>query len=137
MPNQFNATTLAARLGVTREDFPEWFEARKDCLRCGTSDCGVWRVRCLECGFDGTPEGQPWYSSHYYVCTLPDPRHPTDPRAKCWEPFLMRALGWPTICTYTDTNLRTEYKVNDRMGATWEPTPTAALAAAYDAKEAK
>lgn len=109
---QFDATAYAARLGVTRDVFPEWFVCARNVFANGVVED--------------------------WICTLPSPDS-DDPRACLWFYFLWMALGCPTICVYTfgDTNKTTEYKVNDQIHATWQPTPTAALAAAFDAKEAK
>lgn len=78
MDEPFDATALAAQVGITREVFPEFF----GCQRCRLSipnehECGY----CLENG------------SQPIACNLPDPMS-DDPRAVLWEPFFMRALGW-------------------------------------------
>lgn len=114
-------TAHALALGITREQYPELWDS--ECQTCGNvihKPCGCW------------PDG----SHTTYTCTLPDPLS-DDPRACLWEPFYMRALGWPSMCVYTGIVNRVEYKVNDRMGATWQQTPTAALHAAWLVKGAK
>jgi hypothetical protein len=130
---------LALRVGITQEKFPEFWDAK--CPECGKTehdpagwyepDTGGAGCNFLCCGdFEGPP--QEW------VCNLPDPAS-DDPRAVLWESFLMRALGWPLVYLANDKRWRVanEIKSLTRMtilGA--GATPTAALLAAYQAKEA-
>lgn len=114
-------TRLAEALGIGREEFPEFWSSRQDCLRCHSSCCATWRPRCLECGFDGTPEGQPWYSVLYYEITLPSPLSDS-PRAVLWEPFLMRALE------------KSEAGVPDLLDFNGSKTWTKSLFRAYEAQ---
>jgi len=100
-----NSTAYAARLGVTPNEFPEFFDR------------------------DWDEDRQRWLD---WRCTLPPP-YSDDPRACLWEPFLMRALGWPVILYWTDGFNVKKRGLDESIVY---PTPTAALAAAYDAKEA-
>ena len=100
---QTELTRLASVLGIEREVYREFYS---------DISCSIY-----------TPE---------WTINLPSPLSDS-PRACLWEPFLMRALGWPSWCIYIDHECRKEYKVNDRAGARWEPTPTAALFRAFEA----
>lgn len=121
-------TRLAEALGIVREEFPEFWSSRQDCLRCHSSCCATWRPRCLECGFDGTPEGQPWYSVLYYEITLPSPLSDS-PRAVLWEPFFMRALHWPQVLSWGNG-----FTCWAGMEMCDGATATAALLRAYEAQ---
>jgi hypothetical protein len=121
MTTQFNPTALAARLGVTREDFPEWFG--RHCTACDRR-WGVSVNSCPRC-----------HERKFIVdrCTLPDPRDPDDSRTQCWIPFLIRAL-----CDDAEPVMDEYFQVLRSWPELIKEKPlTAALYAAYDAKEAK
>lgn len=115
-------TTHALALGITRELYP--------CL---------WRQRihfCSECGLDHFDNSCPrcgcsLHNGPLYACTLPDPLS-DDPRACLWEPFYMRALGWPTI----KPDINRGFVMQRPWSSIHEATPTAALHAAWLAKGA-
>ncbi len=68
-------------------------------------------------------------------CTLPSPDS-DDPRACLWEPFYMRALGWPNLGNYDDF-YECLVACGDMMLSSHRgPTSTAALRAAWLAKGA-
>ena len=137
MPTEFDATAYAARLGVTREDWPEYYESK-------CSFCGQWDSNCsTACNISN--EGCRFsHDTAEHRCTLPSP-YSDDPRACAWEPFLMRALeqGYYLVNKGRDHNGADGWEVRgpwyfrlelqERFKTT--PTPTSALAAAFDAKE--
>ena len=112
---QFDATAYAARLGVTRDVFPEWFVCARNVFANGVVED--------------------------WICTLPPPDS-DDPRACLWEPALIRALGWRHRVVVLQGSNTAKYGTTLDAGwhdwpKEWFATPTAALAAAFDAKEAK
>jgi hypothetical protein len=121
--NKFDATALAARLGITRDVFPELFG--KHCTTCDRR----WGISVAACPKCHTA------ASIKEACYLPDPAS-DDPRAVLWEPFLMQALDWPRInsfpATYPEEPNCLTYNGLPYAG----PTPTAALYAALEAKDA-
>jgi len=119
-------TAHALDLGITREAWPEFWR-----MRCHSCD-RVWGLSITEC---------PRCKQVVFLgeaCTLPDPDS-ADPRACLWEPFYMRALGWPLVYLANDKRWRVanDIKSLTRMTILGEgPTPTAALRAAWLAKGA-
>lgn len=111
-------TAHALLLGITPELYPE-----------------LWGWHCDTCGYTGHDKdcGCAAYPQNTIaVSLLPDPLS-DDPRARLYEPFYMRALGWPRIEPDRDRGfiLRQGWASPIR-----EATPTAALHAAWLAKGA-
>lgn len=132
-----DTTALALRLGITREVYPEWFDAK--CPICGKTehdpagwyeaDTGAAGCNFLCCGdFEGPPEE--------WRCTLPSPLS-DDPRACLWDGFLMDEHYWKYLQSWCD-ELTGQFVVSyDNDGPSFfAKTFTAALYAAYQAKEA-
>lgn len=110
---QHDINTLAIDLGITREAWPEyWGDACEECYRYY--------------GHDKDCRGE-----YVEFCDLPAPDS-DDPRAVAWEPFLMRAMGWPTVYHIDSTGVWAASVLV--YGAFYDSTPTAALYAAYKAK---
>lgn len=116
MSEQFNATAYAARLGVTREVFPEWFVCTRNVFANGVVED--------------------------WICNLPSPDS-DDPRACLWFYFLWMACGCPEVHPEHGGGFvvgRTQWinsEESEWLRIASGATPTAALAAAFDAKEAK
>jgi hypothetical protein len=117
---------LAARLGITREVWPEWFEEAYKCKQCQLSaDTHDGFGNCFYCNTE------PVVAT--YHCTLPDPAS-DDPRAAAWEPWLMRALDWRVRVFYWP-GCTPEWSADEGHNHLYAATPTAALYAAWLAKE--
>lgn len=118
-------TEWAAMLGVTPEEWPEFFTFA--CPKCGST--GYEPSPSEECKYICT---NCWHSSWEFdavnsICTLPDPLGP-DPRACVWDGWLMRALMPSTGIFETPIGTFGVNTVNG--GDYYGPTPTAALATA-------
>ncbi len=126
--NPLDTTALAARLGITRELYAEWFW--QHCPKCDSpkllQHSFTKEVACKNCNSDFMkPETVVWR------CTLPSPLS-DDPRARLWNDFFMEALGWPHVYQFGEA-----WAVEDAGRRRWiMDTRTQALYAAFLAKEA-